>query len=101
MTRLSTLQFNLLRIFARGVAMSVDKARLYDQRPFRSLLMRKWISYDRRQGGFAITAAGQDAWHDFWHHTVKRRHPSLKLTSYFDASSYGLTVNPENKSRAA
>ena len=59
MTRLSTLQFNMLKMFASpesGVLyMSIQQAQKFDQRPFRSMLIQGWVSYRQGEGFYATT----------------------------------------------
>jgi hypothetical protein len=91
-TRLSNRQFPLLRGFAEEAAdyhMSLEVAQLWDQRPFRSMLIRKWISY-RPGRGFHITREGRAAWREFLNTDIARKDPSLPLTAYFDPTAYGL-----------
>jgi len=54
MTRLSNRQFPMLKAFADRSYMSVESAQLYDQRAFRSMLVRGWITYHAKRG-FQIT----------------------------------------------
>lgn len=92
MTRLSNRQYPMLRIFAEiGLArvMSIDDARHWDQRPFRSMLMRGWVAYRPGKSGFAITKSGVKALNEFLNTDISRQHPELPLTSYFDAAAYG------------
>ena len=90
--RLSAMQYPMLKEFARhpeGFYMSVEQAQHFDQRPFRSMLMRQWISY-RPKKGFYITKAGREAWHAFLHTPIERKNPEAPLTSYFDPAAYGI-----------
>jgi len=94
MTRLSNRQYPMLKIFAEGGSdyyMRVEDARIWDQRPFRSMLIQEWISY-RPGRGFHITKEGRAAWEEFRHTEIKRKNPTLPLTAYFDATAYGLQV---------
>lgn len=94
MTRLSELQYPMLQHFVdKGYGtyhMSVEEAQTFDQRPFRSLLIRKWVSYNRR--GFFLTKDGARAWNEFHTRSIIRKDPSMPLTAYFDAKHYGLHV---------
>lgn len=92
MTRLSNRQYPLLKAFAASSAgaMSFDDAHRYDQRPFRSMLMRGWVTYDRRAHGFRITKAGREAWDEFLRTDISRKSFDRPLTKYFDAQAYGL-----------
>ena len=92
MTRLSNRQYTMLREFVRhgdGFHMSVEEAKKFDQRPFRSMLIREWISY-RPSKGFYATKLGREAWHEFLHTPIARANPEAPLTSYFDANVYGI-----------
>jgi hypothetical protein len=63
MTRLSNRQFPMLKTFVAAgdrFFMSVDDAAKFDQRPFRSMLIREWVAY-RPGKGFHLTRAGRDA----------------------------------------
>jgi hypothetical protein len=96
MTRLSTLQYNMLRHFADQpitFVMSVQQAQTFDQRPFRSMLIQGWISY-RMGRGFHISRKGREAWRDFQNHNIQRKNPNLPLTAYFDSRLYGLDRKP-------
>lgn len=92
MTRLSCRQYPMLSAFAEKAtdfAMPIDDARRFDQRPFRSMLIRKWVAYKRGRG-FVITAEGREAWREFHATDIVRKNPALPLTSYFDPTAYGL-----------
>lgn|SRR6188508_2056786 len=91
MTRLSNRQFPMMQAFVdlRGDYMSIADAQAYDQRPFRSMLIRKWIVY-RHGRGFHLTPAGQDAWNEFHTTSIARLNPAMPLTAYFDPTAYGL-----------
>lgn len=92
MTRLSNRQHPMLRAFldgGTGFHMSIEEAQSYDQRPFRSMLVREWIAY-RPGRGFHLTQAGRDAWQEFHTTDISRKDPSRPLTAYFDVTAYGL-----------
>lgn len=92
MTRLSNRQYPMLRQFAKqpdGYHMSIETAQQFDQRPFRSMLIRQWISF-RPGKGFHITRKGLEAWEEFGHTSIKRADPSSPLTAYFDPAAYGI-----------
>ena len=92
MTRLSNRQYPMLKAFYDGgmdFFMSIDEAQRYDQRPFRSMLIRKWIVY-RRGRGFHLTREGRAAWHEFLSTEIWRKNPSMPLTAYFDPTAYGI-----------
>ena len=102
MTRLSTLQYNMLRMFATkddGFFMSIAQAQQFDQRPFRSMLIQEWISY-RVSKGFYVTRKGREAYRDFENHSIERKNSSLPLTAYFDPTAYGLTATRKKSRRA-
>ena len=92
MTRLSNRQYPMLRIFADAgpdYFMRIEEAQVFDQRPFRSMLIHKWIAY-RPGRGFHITREGRAAWKEFENTNIERKDPTLPLTAYFDATAYGL-----------
>ena len=91
MTRLSNRQYPMLKAFTECIYMSVEQAKLYDQRPFRSMLIRQWIKFHPKHG-FQITQDGQKAWNEFRSTEIWRLHPERPLTAYFDAKVYGLTA---------
>lgn len=92
-TRLSSLQYSLLKTIINSSQeyYTIEEAQVFDQRPFRSMLIRKWISY-RPSRGFYITREGKQAWFDFLHREIFRQNTSLPLTSYFDPAIYGLKI---------
>jgi hypothetical protein len=101
MTRLSNRQYPMLKTFAvggSGYHMSIKDAGLYDQRPFRSMLIQSWIEYKPAKG-FHITQAGRDAWKEFENTEIFRRNPLGPLTAYFDPTAYGLKVTEKPKTR--
>ena len=100
MTRLSNRQYPLLRLFARTDYMAVETAQRYDQRAFRSLLVRKWIVY-RPGRGFQLTPTGRTAWEEFGHTSIERRDPRQPLTAYFDAAAFGLKTSRDYTVSAA
>jgi hypothetical protein len=92
MTRLSNRQYPMLHTFiasGSGFYMSIHEAQKFDQRPFRSLLIREWIAYTPGRG-FHATRAGRQAWEEFHHTEIARKNPALPLTAYFDPTAYGL-----------
>ncbi|HEX6825896.1 MAG TPA: hypothetical protein VF077_06200 [Nitrospiraceae bacterium] len=92
MTRLSERQFKMLQTFADGGAdfwLSLEDAAGYDQRPFRSMLMRQYVTY-RAGKGFKMTKTGAKAWSDFLSCNITRKDPTGALTSYFDPEYYAL-----------
>jgi hypothetical protein len=40
----------MLQAFVSGIYMSINQAQHYDQRPFRSMLVRGWIAYRPGRG---------------------------------------------------
>jgi len=97
MTRLSNRQYPMLLAFVdlgSSKYMNIEQAQRYDQRPFRSMLIQKWIAY-RPGRGFHITREGMDAWREFQGTEIWRKDPSLPLTAYFDAKTYGLHPKSE------
>ena len=92
MTRLSNRQYPLLRTFydmGPLQYMSIEDAQAFDQRPFRSMLIREWVSYKPKHG-FHITKKGRAAYIEFQDTSIERQNKSLPLTSYFDPTAYGL-----------
>ena len=92
MTSLSNRQYPMLKVFAEAIStyyMSIDEAQRYDQRPFRSMLYHRWITF-RPGRGFHITRLGRDAWRIFFHTAIWRKDPTLPLTAYFDPTAYAL-----------
>lgn len=97
MTRLSNRQYPMLEIFAEGRSfLSIAQAQTFDQRPFRSMLIRDWVSYVPTKG-FRITEKGKAAWDEFRHTEIARKNPLAPLTAYFDPTAYGLA--PVRKKR--
>lgn len=101
MTRLSNRQFPMMQAFLdlRGGYMTIDEARTYDQRALRSMLIRKYVAYHAGRG-FYFTKDGKNAWEEFGDTDIRRKHPELPLTAYFDANAYGL-AKPKTRTRAA
>lgn len=95
-TRLSNLQFPLLETFASGVYLSIAEAQHYDQRPFRSMLIRQWIAFKPGRG-FHITPTGRKAHEQFHNTEIARKNPTLPLTAYFDPTAYGLRQLPKER----
>jgi hypothetical protein len=98
MTRLSSMQYTMIRAFVeKGTAfhMPIEQAQEFDQRPFRSMLVRKWITYHPGRG-FCATKEGREAWREFLSREIWRKNPSLPLTCYFDATQYGLKAKVTN-----
>lgn len=84
--RLSARQHPMLKMFAtggKGYMMTEEGARQFDQRPFRSMLVHKWIEYVPDKG-FRITEKGREAWMEFETTSILRKSFLGPLTSYFD-----------------
>ena len=97
MTRLSNRQYPMLTAFAdeaQNFHMPIADAQKFDQRPFRSMLIRQWIVYTKNKG-FYITDAGKRAWREFHETDIARKHFERPLTAYFDPTAYGLAVQPK------
>jgi hypothetical protein len=100
MTRLSNRQYPMLKILYDNGSngyMSIDEAQSFDQRPFRSMLIRRWAAY-RPGRGFHVTQEGKEAMHEFLTTEIVRQNPTLPLTAYFDPTAYGLSM-PKRRSR--
>ena len=92
MTRLSNRQYPMLLALVqngRDGYMSIEDAQKFDQRPFRSMLIRKWCAY-RPGRGFHVTREGEAAMIEFQTTEILRKDPGLPLTAYFDPTAYGL-----------
>lgn len=102
MTRLSSLQYPVLRSFCEHASeyFSVEDAQVWDQRPFRSMLMRGWVGYVKGKG-FHVTKDGRAALTDFTTRDGFRRDSMRNnpLTSYFDPVAYGLHIPQQQKPR--
>jgi hypothetical protein len=83
-TILSNRQHALVETFAGNGEgyMTIEEAMQFDQRPFRSLLIRDWVGY-RPGRGFYFTREGKKAWSDFHSTEIVRRNPMLPLCAYF------------------
>jgi hypothetical protein len=100
-TRLSSLQYPMLKMFAEDSrhSMSVDDAQHFDQRPFRSMLVRKWVAYKPGKG-FHATKEGVAAYQEFLSRDITRKNPMLPLTAYFDPVAYGLSPRKMKRKKA-
>jgi len=101
MINLSNRQFPLLQTFVSAgdsAYMTIDEAHSFDQRPFRSLLMRGWVGY-RPGRGFYTTREGRKAWGDFHATEIVRRNPELPLCAYFREKydDGGAALKPKRK----
>lgn len=100
MTRLSNRQYPMLGVFAtasKSFRMDIETAQLYDQRPFRSMLIQGWIEFDGH--AFMLTDKGKQAWYEFENTDIARKNSDLPLTAYFDPHAYGLEYPAERKQR--
>jgi hypothetical protein len=94
----------MLQTFADGGSdyyMSVDEAQHFDQRPFRAMLVRRYIAY-RPGRGFHLTKEGRTAWKQFKDASLIERSKdrfSAPLTAYFDAAFYGLQMVGGHKAK--
>jgi hypothetical protein len=89
---LSNRQNPMLQAFVslkEGEYMTIEQAQQFDQRPFRSMLIRGWVTY-KRSHGFYLTKEGRKAWYDYQNTDIIRKNPTLPLTSYFDMDHYGV-----------
>jgi hypothetical protein len=68
--------------------MIVVQAQEWDQRAFRSFLVRGWVDFNTARG-FYLTQEGLNAGENFRHANIHRADPSAPLTSYFDINSWG------------
>jgi hypothetical protein len=92
MINLSNRGYPMLKTFAdenANFSMTIDQAQHYDQRPFRSMLMRGWIAYKPGKG-FILTKDGRRAWEQFLSTDIGRKNWEAPLTAYFDPNAYGL-----------
>jgi len=92
------MQFYMLRMFVEAGAttfMTIEEAQVWDQRPFRSMLIQRWIAHKPGRG-FHVTKEGLKAWRDFQEgeQAMQRRKESqhLPLTAYFDMATGGPRV---------
>ena len=89
-TRMSNRQYALLKAFTSKPQMTFAQAAEYDQRAFRSFLIRGYIAYHPHLDHFYVTGDGQEAWRTYQHTDIRRLDPSGPLTAYFDPKLYGL-----------
>ena len=104
MTRLalSSRQYSMLKMFIDmpiGQFMRIEEAQHYDQRPFRSMLIQKWVAYAPGRG-FHVTKTGREAYRRFLSTDIARHNPNAPLTAYFDATAYGLRKPPMRERRS-
>lgn len=104
MILLSNRQYPMIQAFidAGDGYMDIETAQRYDQRPFRSMLIRKWVAF-RPGHGFYLTKDGRNAWQDYHATEIWRKNPNLPLTAYFDPAAYKLAPRKVHvlKKRAA
>ena len=98
MTRLSNRQFPMLEQLASVQFMDLSEAAAFDQRPFRSMLVRGYCAYKPGKG-FHLTEKGKAARREFFDTDIIRANPNLPLTAFFDPSAYGLA--PRKKATRA
>lgn len=79
---------------------SYEQAQELDQRPFRSMLIQKWVSY-RPGRGFRVTKDGLDAWNEYLAADISRKNTHAPLTKMFDAVFYGLVAGPVKPAKKA
>ena len=91
MTLLSNRQYAMLQAFlnANSSYMTISHAQAFDQRPFRSMLVRKYIEYTPGRG-FHITKKGRNAWMEFTSTDIGRKDARMPLTALFDPTAYVL-----------
>ena len=92
MTRLSNRQYPMLQALCSNGSdnyLTIEEAQQFDQRPFRSMLIRKWAAF-RPGKGFYVTKEGRAAMNEFHTTDITRKHPEMPLTAYFDVTAYGL-----------
>jgi|SRR5579862_571220 len=96
MITLSNRQYPMMKAFIDNPDsyMTIEEAQRYDQRPFRSMLIRRYIAY-RPGKGFHITKEGREHWREFESTEIWRQNPLLPLTAYFDPTAYGLKHEPK------
>jgi hypothetical protein len=80
-------QYKMLRLLEHQ-ALTPFEAGKYNQTTFRSLLIHEWIYF--KGSKFVISRKGSEFFYDFHHANIKRKHPSLRLTAYFDPKIYHL-----------
>ena len=92
MINLSDLGFPMLYALTqlKGGFMPFEEAQTYDQRPFRTMLMRGYVAWSRKERGFYLTDIGSEAWSKFNSRDIARKNPHMPLTAFFDAAAYGL-----------
>lgn len=86
---LSNRQLPMLEALKDTDYMTIDEAQHFDQRPFRSMLIRKYAAYKPGRG-FYLTPEGKKARSTFYDTDIVRKNPQLPLTAYFDPSVFGL-----------
>lgn len=83
---LSNRGYTMLMVFATENSyyrMTIEQAGQFDQRAFRSMLMREYVVWDRVNKGFRLTSIGRDAFVKFQETDILRKVASLDLTAYF------------------
>jgi hypothetical protein len=86
----SPRQYQMIKMFHEASAgISLHDMKRYDQRPFRSMLIRGWVTYNKRVG-FAITKQGRHDFLTFLSQDISRKSPEMPLTAYFDQRLFHL-----------
>lgn len=93
---LSNRQLPMLEALHGTDFMTIDEAQAWDQRAFKSMLVREYASYKPGKG-FHITQKGRDSRNNFYSTDILRKDRTRPLTSYFDPTAYGL--QPARKKR--
>ena len=87
---LSERGWAMIEMFSAHKYISFEDAHLLDQRPFRSMLIRKYIAFKPGRG-FHITKEGEDALYRWYHTVVDQRKDTLApLTKTFNPQDYRL-----------
>lgn len=99
---LSKRQYAMLGtlIDLKGGYLDIEDAQRFDQRPFRSMLIQKWVAY-RAGKGFHVTKEGTAAWTEYHQAEIGRKDPTAPLTRFFDPTAYGLAVVKRKSAGAA
>ena len=103
-TSLSNRQYTMLQMFAsepKEYVMKMEAAQGFDQRAFRSMLIRRYVAWVPSQKGFRLTAEGRAAFHVFEATDITRRDPSRPLTAYFELKILGIQPAKKRSATAA
>jgi hypothetical protein len=85
--RISNRQYVLLREFAKVGNMTMVQAQEWDQRAFRSFLVRGWLAWNQSKG-FVLSPDGYAALEAFHRTDIRRADPTRPITRYFDSKLY-------------